>query len=256
MHTYFLSFAFLLLFPLLTWSQSTNGGGDDIDFSAKQHVQHFVASLEASTNGMGIGFRYARGRRFRFEGGMHLFSLKHPKELRVKSVFLQQGSKFIYDKINRFYVLNPTFGVHTDLIPASHPGPIHVNLGLGVGPAFGLLRPYFLEVAVPVSGNPGLATIEVEQYDPSRHFFTDIVGSAGAFEGNGNLTLMPGVGIRAYTWIDFGQRISAIRAIEVGGSLNVFFKEVDIMGDTPDKKSFLTLSIGFVMGSRWQAQTK
>jgi hypothetical protein len=66
-----------------------------------------------------------------------------------------------------------------------------VRLSVGAGPALGLTKPYYIEIAVPISATQ--AFIKVDTYDPQRYTYLDIVGEADFYLGFDKLRAVPGV---------------------------------------------------------------
>lgn len=179
-----------------------------------------------------------------------LGSLKHPTELKIESAYNDQGGKdYIWDKKNYSYVLAPTIGIAKDWIPNSGYSRIAVRTTFSGGPAIAILKPYFLEVAVPFNGNQ--ARVEIDKYDASKYNYTNIYGEADYFLGLNEIRLQPGLQAKASTLVDFAGQRDVIRGFEFSIFANYFIRPLDILDLSPDKQFWLGGSIQLLIGNKW-----
>jgi len=179
-----------------------------------------------------------------------LSSYKHPRELKQESAYADQGGKdYIWGKRNYGYVLAPTVGFGKDLIGRSSFNKINLRGTFALGPALAFLKPYYLEVAIPIGGNQ--AFVDIDQFDPAVYNYTNIVGEADYFIGMNEMTVTPGLQGRAAVMLDFAGQRDVIRGIEIAVFGNYFTRPLHLMELTPNKQFWLGGSIEFIIGNTW-----
>lgn len=218
----------------------------------KQPTRGLAFGIIGHTAGFGIDVQYhiIQSPKNRFVISTSLSSYKNPRELKIESVYSDQGGEsYIFDKKNYAYVLAPTFGLSRSWVEKDDFSRISVRTTFAAGPLLAILKPYFLDVAVPFNGNQ--AYIETEPYDATRHNYTNIVGEADYFLGMGDLTVQPGVKAEVSTMFDFSGNGAYIRGIELSGFVDYFLQPLDIMDLTEDRRFWVGGSIELLIGDTW-----
>lgn len=239
-----ISFCFLLIFSGKSFGQIAPTDGD---------LRGFGMGFHMSSRGMGTDFRYVYGTPNRdWVFGIRAFGVKDARETKIESQFQDRGSRYVFGKLNRLMVLSPYAGIYKDLVPRSQGRFVSLKGSFQVGPALGLLRPYYLDIFVPSPIYQQLGTPEPQPYDPNNHSYVDIVGVSSVFNsGFGKVNLRPGLSMRAATMIDFAQKETYINGVELAANLDYFFSEVPIMAKTENHRFFLSISLGMVFGNSW-----
>jgi hypothetical protein len=182
--------------------------------------------------------------------GVSFASLKHPKELKIESAYVgQAGKDYIFDKKNYAYVLAPTLSISKPIIRKTGYNKISLSGSAGAGPILAFMKPYFIEVAIPVSGSQ--AYRDVDKYDETKYNFTNIIGEADYFLGMKDITLQPGVRGKLAANIDFSAGKEYIRAIELGMYADVFAKAPQLMGFTANPSVYIGGSVSVLIGNMW-----
>lgn len=177
-------------------------------------------------------------------------SLKHPKELKIESAYSDQGGKdYVFDKKNYAYTFAPTLGISKPIIPKSAYNKVSLNGIVSAGPLVTLLKPYYIEVAVPFSGNQ--AYVDVDKYTAAKYNYTNIVGEADYFLGMREITLVPGFRAKASASVDFSGSKEYIRAVELGLFMDQYLKAPELMDLTANKGTFIGGSITVLVGNTW-----
>jgi hypothetical protein len=120
------------------------------------------------------------------------------------------------------------------------------------GISLGLLKPYYLNVSDPLSGQ----TMDIKyQDDGSRNdsLFIDpaaINGGVGFFKGANELKLKPGLFLKGALRFDYGRYNELISALEAGFNAEYYFSDVPIMVNNDPKKFFLNVFIALEIGRR------
>lgn len=208
--------------------------------------------IHAHTYGFGFEVQYylLRDNSRTLTIGTSLSSTKHPQESKINSAFSDQGGKnYIFDKKNYAYVLAPTIGFGKDIIPRNDFNKINLRLTTSVGPALAMLKPYYLDIAVPISGTS--ATIATQAYDPALHNYGNIYGESDYFTGMNEITFVPGLQGKIAAMLDLAGNRNVIRGIEFTLYGNYFVNKLDLLGNTDNKQFWIGGSAAFIVGNTW-----
>jgi hypothetical protein len=231
----------LLFLPLWGWSQQkpvTPTGG--LAFGG------FVHSF-----GFGFDVRYIVPRTDKdFFFSLSMSSYKNPKELKIKSAYSDQGGKnYVFDKQNFCYVIAPTVGISRRLIARNLFNRVGISATISAGPLLALLKPYYVEVAVPFNGNQAL--VEAHPYDPLLYNYSNIYGSADYFLGMNAMKLTPGARAKLGTQVDLSAGTAYIRAVELSLFADIYSKKLPLLGESPNKQLFVGGSVEILVGNIW-----
>lgn len=231
----------LLLVPLLTWAQP----------EVKPASAGLAFGVMAHSFGIGFDVQYLvlRGE-WDYSIGLSLSSYKNPKEMKIESAYKDQGGKdYVYDKLNYCYVLAPMFGVSRKLISKGVFNRIGLKGHFSAGPLLALMKPYYLEVAVPFNGNQAFK--EIHKYDHTKYNYSNIYGVGDYFLGMNEIFMIPGARIKAATSVDFSSGTAYIRSIELGMFADIFAKKLPMFGFTANRQGFIGGSIELLIGNTW-----
>lgn len=234
-------FGLLFLLPFVVMAQEKK----------KEPTRGLALGIFAHTAGFGADVQYHVYR----DGldiitGVTFASIRHPKQLKIESAYADQGGKrYFFDKKNYGFVLAPTMGLSKVIIGQDAYSRVSVRTTLSAGPALGLLKPYYLEVAIPFSGNQ--AYVEVDKYDATKYNYSNIVGEADYLLGIGEMSVVPGLQAKFATMLNFAGNNDLIRAIEMNVYATYFMKSLDLMDLTEDKKLYIGGGISFLFGDKW-----
>ncbi|MEM7037363.1 MAG: hypothetical protein AAF570_10310 [Bacteroidota bacterium] len=236
----------LFLIPAMLYGQRLTD-----DYKKKEPTRGLAFGLLAHTYGFGFDVQYHILRdNSTLIVGVAMSSMKHPQELKQESAYADQGGKdYIYDKKNYAYVLSPTFGISKDIIPKSGYNRISVRSTLSGGPTLAFLKPYYLEVAIPFSGNQ--AYVEVDKYDATKYNYGNIVGEADYFLGMNEITVTPGFTAKLSTMLDFSASKDYIRGVELSLFGSIFSRQLELMDLTDNKQVFIGGSVELLFGNTW-----
>ena len=192
------------------------------------------------TNGYGGNYRYAKRinafRKFIYE--IDLNYVKHPKEIKISNNYYNVN-RFVYGKISHAYELSGAIGLQREVFRKRDKGGVSVRYFYDAGPSFIFLKPIYYEVSYPFG-------IEDEKFDMSTYQI--ILGkSSYFFLGFDEITFNPGVYAKAGFSFEFSRRDKKITALEVGGTIKAYLKELDIMA-TSNSQLFLSLFLSYRFG--------
>ncbi len=180
---------------------------------------------------------------------MGLGALKHREEEKFPSVYQDQGGKdFVFGKINYAYSLRLAYGKSVALLPAGHKHAVSLQGGIMGGLALGILTPYYIDVAVPQSGNYVLPKTTV--YNPNLHSYYDIIGKTNFFKHIGPLKYYPGFTINSFIVLNFGKNDAFARMIRLGIQTELFGKPLPILTDLKARSFWFAPYIALGIGNR------
>ncbi len=228
------------------WSQDrifdeARGGIFNTDFS-------FAGALH--TAGWTGNYRYSK-----YKGAfkkrileIEFTTIKHPKEYKSYNPFLDNNIKgYIYGKKNSFWLLRPSFLLQNTIFKKQSSKGVAVSYIMGAGPVLGLLKPVYLEIGKPTYPYEYIA---LEKYDEEIHYIDNIVGRGPWYKGIDETNILPGAHAKLALEFDYCRDPKRIKAVEVGGTLDVFHKNADIMAFTSNRQVFFNLYVAVRYGAR------
>ena len=154
------NFAVVFLFlslPFLIFSQETK--------KRPEVTNGLNVGFNVHSFGLGVGVQYLKklgSNDLLIEGNFSSF--KGKKEEKIESVYSDQNGKdFIFDKKNALFALSGGVGLSKKILPLGNHNKVSLRVSGSIGPTLGFEKPYYLEIAVPVS--PTEARVVEEQYD-------------------------------------------------------------------------------------------
>jgi len=216
--------------------------------------KHSVFGFKLTNDGWGAFYEFGKAQSVRKS---LLFQLdfaerKHPKEEKQTNPFIP-ASPFIFGKINYFYPLK--LGVQQQFLIGNktNKNGVSVTANFGGGISLGFLRPYYLEINDTANGNR--KQIRYDGPDSSTFIssskLVDLsVSSAGFGKGWGNMKLTPGLYAKTALRFDYGRYNEAISAIEVGGTVEYYSKDIPQLISIKQKKLFFNVYVAILFGKR------
>ncbi|MCS7153411.1 MAG: hypothetical protein N2253_02090 [Bacteroidia bacterium] len=180
-----------------------------------------------------------------------LTSYRSKYEGRIRSAYRDQGGKdYVFGKLYYAYLLEVLWGYEYIIAPRTLNSSLQVSLQAGVGPAVTFLKPYYIEIAVPISANQ--AVIQVDTYNPTRHSYYDIVGEADFYLGFDKLQGVPGVAGQVGAMIDVGKEASLIRSLALGVRVQGFARPIQTLYQRPGRNLWAAGYLAFYIGNAWK----
>ncbi|WP_235296495.1 hypothetical protein [Portibacter marinus] len=221
-----------------------------------------TVDLRLHANGWAVAYNvgkivtYNKTTYYQFEIGKH----KDPREKlqsRPYNIgFVRGAGSFAYGKINSFYSLRAGMGRLKYLSEKAKRKGIAVGWNYEIGPALGLLKPYYLEVFVDNSDRGSFTTEAIKYTEETREQFLDqgSISNEGRFsEGLFETRLIPGIQGKIGVHFDAGAFDEYVKAIEVGAMAEVYTRRIAMMAPTenhPDKPYFFNLYVNLHFGKR------
>jgi hypothetical protein len=207
--------------------------------------------LSFTTNGWGGSFYYAKHQTAKVK---RLYTvdcsfLKHPKEYKIFTPLDENSKSYAFGKLNSFSTLDLGGGQKKILFEKERSKGVQVSLNWSVGPSIGFVKPVYLEILK----FDGIEVVDIvqERYDPEAHNLTNIYGRAPNSKGLSELKFTLGGFVKAGVNFEFSAEHEGIKAIEVGGKVNVYRKRIPIMAEVDNPFMFLELYIGLQLGKKY-----
>ncbi|MEM8896600.1 MAG: hypothetical protein AAGC85_00780 [Bacteroidota bacterium] len=215
----------------------------------------FIFNAQMTTSGVGVSLNYLFGKpNLQWNLAIRGNSIRSNRENIIDSAYGDQGKKYVYGKMNYFFVLAPTVGIQHNAFPARKGNIMDVSVGINVGPSVGLTTPYYVEVFNPVPGNAFYGVREKAAYDPAIHAYNDIIGRAGLFNGEFDFNTSIGAHVRAYALLDFARAYKYVSGFEVGINADIYGDPIEIVASQErfeNQSTFISATIGIIIGNRW-----
>lgn len=173
---------------------------------------------------------------------------KSQKEDKIPNGGVFFGNPFVYGKINYFYPVTLGIGQQYILGNKGNKNGVAVSALYIAGLSLGLLRPYYLEVNNPQSGND--TTIKYTQADSALFLGPSIIGGGGFGKGWGEIKVRPGGFLKAALRFDYGRFNEVVSGLEAGVSLEFYAQKIPIMMFQKDKRLFFQGYISLDFGRR------
>lgn len=175
--------------------------------------------------------------------GLELVNVRHPKELRYASN--TTGNIFVAGKQNILISLRGQYGRNFILFGRSREDGVQVELTGSIGPTLGIVKPYYIYYEY------GTNDVRTEQYDPDVHNdYNRINGNAGFFKGLAKSKIAPGINLKSGFIFLFGHDSANLTALETGGMIEIFPKEIVIIPISQNRMVFTSVYINIIYGFR------
>jgi len=199
-----------------------------------------------NTDGYGASYRVAdrinflNKRIIEFDAGV----LKNSKEYRQPSYY-QQGGSFIFGKLNFTFYIRAGIGRQHEIYKKADLGGIAVRYFYSAGPLLALYKPVYYRV---VYSAPDGYVIKEEKFNNSLALPQEIYSRAPFFKGFNEMKIMPGLYAKGGFNFEYSKEDKVIHAIELGGMVNAFPKEIPIMAGSNNKSLFFSLFVSYRFG--------
>lgn len=201
----------------------------------------------------GVGAYYRRG--WRSTGfldkmfNVELLNVKHPKEYKVYTQGSGNSRGYFFGKENSFSMLRASYGWQKVIFDKEVKRGVRVSYLFMFGPSLGFLKPIYVEVNYP--GDQPSGQTSTEPYDFDKHSTATIEQRASFLYGINEIKLRPGGHTKAALNFEYSSDDQVVRAIEVGGNLDVFGQKIDMMANTYNNQFFVTLYLSVQFGKKY-----
>lgn len=205
-------------------------------------------SFSLNSNGYGFGYRegkrldYLNKRLIEFEFN----AIKHPKEIKLSSPYLQSGSNFVFGKLNNTFSIRGGLGHQREIYKKADLGGVAIRYFYIGGPSLAFSKPIYYNVIYAVGG----ITYELRQetFNIDIHHPSDIYSRASFFQGFEETKITPGAYLKGGFNFEYSKKDKIIHALELGVVLEGYTRKLPIMASDDNNAFFFTLFITYRMG--------
>lgn len=199
----------------------------------------WTVGLQLSSFGFGAGYRYGFrqtvARKSLWE--IDFMYIKHPKEKKTYSLFVDSDAKYVLGKQNAAFGLRGGYGNQRELFRKHDYGGISIRMLYTFGPSIGILKPAYYYVGDPqvIQTSNGTQTVvsqrpESEKYNPEwENTNVYIIRRASFFKGFSGLKLIPGAYAKFGFNFEFSKNDRIVNCLEAGLTFDAFLKPLDIL---------------------------
>lgn len=175
---------------------------------------------------------------FTFELGEKI----HPKEQKPSLLMglVSPDVMYTYGKRNNFYTAKLMYNQRKLLAGKPDKNNISVHWVFGGGVSLGIQKPYYLNIA---------ELGEVKYHDSIRvQFLSGHVMNRSMFKGFDEMEFIPGIILKNGFHFDFARRNNRKSAFEIGGTLEYYINDVNIMVEQKPQKLFISAYLSIQLG--------
>lgn len=248
-HLHLIYFLILFVLPVTVLSQGEIGEAEKIFIRNESSW-----GLNLNSNGFGINYRYAK-RKDAFHKNMfesEISLVKHPKEIKIYNPQYESQKRFIFGKLNEVVCLKAGIGKQNELFSKSDKGSISIRYFFSAGVSALLLKPIYYEMVDSFkSFTPNVITVYVgiHKFNSSVHNSSDVLGKAPFKLGFNEITVLPGVYVRAGLSFEYSNKDTLVRAIEAGVCFEAFPKRIPLMALENNPQFLINLFVAYRFGS-------
>lgn len=192
----------------------------------------------------GIGFNYKIGRRV--DGRRKtIYQLdfswfKHPKEIKIKTY--DSGNRFVYGKMNFPANFRFSIGRQKVMYEKKDRNGVKISYFYTGGVSIALLKPVYYHIIT--SG-----VLTEQKFDITQiHTYSQIHSRSSFFKGFNEISIVPGLSVKAGFDFDFASSDDRIHALEAGINLDVYFNKLQIMATEKNSMVLFTLFVTYRFG--------
>ena len=246
--------SFLAFLAVSGWSQGAKPSVTGVGIIYNRET---TFNFRLTTNrGWGTGVEFGKLRTYYKTTcfNISLGELKNPKEQR-QSADPQVSRSFrpyVYGKQNNLFMLRVGWGAKRYFSEKAKQKGVAMGMNYSFGPSLGLLKPYYLALRY-IGDTPGESRVIHEKYsEENAIYFLDnsrILGASPFTKGFSELSFLPGGNASIALHMDWGAFDEFVKALEIGLSLDVFFKNAPILVDQ-NSPMFFNFFVNLQLGKR------
>ena len=191
------------------------------------------------TNGYGGSYRFAKRinarRKSIYEIGFS--HIKHPKEIKISTDYYNIN-QYVHGKLNMAYEFNGVIGFQKEVYRKKDKGSVSIRYFYGIGPSLVLLKPIYYEI---------IDTEGTKHEKFNLNTYQAILGKSSFVLGIDEIAVNPGAYLKAGLTFEFSKRYRKFTALEVGGTVRGYLKEVEIMA-TQNTQIIYSLFLSYRFG--------
>lgn len=246
----FLSVCFLSLLVTATHAQSKLHQIDPQDYQYKHEAS---GGFRLQTNGITFYGQYGWIKDI-YRTRLLQIDYTYNIDYRQKQIKAESASSrnYIFGFQNKFHVIRVSAGVMQNIADKANRNGVRLSFVFFGGFSLGLLKPYYLDIKHNTDAGP---VITHERYSSANEdvFLNrdSIAGAAPIRYGLGQMEPVPGINVRASLNFDWGTKDAAVKALEAGILLDMYYKRLPIMVNNNNRFYQIALYLSVHFGKRW-----
>jgi hypothetical protein len=217
------------------------------DAQSLQNKKTFNIGPQLKTNGFGLLSSIDLGTIHSTPTSLDIgiSTLKHVKEVKVRSLVLPNPYPYVYGKANRAFEINTSLSVYHTLGHSKLHKP-SIRIGASLGPSFAITRPVYVYV-IDYDANEN-SKQSLQRYNEQVHQDqSSIQGDAGWSYGFSELKAYAGIHLSLFTQIG-QQRDFSQRRICTGVNVDIYPSDLKLM-IANNNQVFTSLFISYQIGT-------
>jgi hypothetical protein len=179
-----------------------------------------------------------------------IVEIKSLKQVRTINPYFPNSRSYFYGKLNSFFVIRASYGIHRLLNRKPYWGGVEVRFLYMGGFSLGFAKPVYLYF-LNTNSFDLISSRSIELYDPSDHFYDNIYGRGPFTKGFGDIMVYPGLHAKIGLDFDYGAYSTKVKSLEIGAQIDIFPNPVPIMAFNDPNYFFLTFYLNFNFGKRY-----
>jgi len=184
--------------------------------------------------------------------------VKHEKETKTWNPLNDPNARpYFYGKENNFYAIHAGFGRKIIVTEKLRRSGVQVAYNWLVGPVFGFTKPVYLEILYPGDTPSSQPYLQVEKFDPDKHYIDNIYGRASGLRGFDELKFHPGLFFKFGFSFEYSNERERLKGVETGIAVDAFTHRIPIMSlseetnNPKNHQAFMSLYINFFFGTKY-----
>lgn len=181
---------------------------------------------------------------------LDLVSMKHPKEVKIRSYVDENSKDFVFGKLNSLTFVRIGYGKKFLKYEKLREKGVNISYHITGGLNLAFLKPVYLDV-VNILPDGTLSAPKQEPYNPEEHHLNNIYGRSRGMLGLAETKIHPGGFAKFGIEFEYNDDREFIKAIETGFSLDIFPTRLPIMAFVDNKYIYPSLYINLLIGQRY-----
>lgn len=206
--------------------------------------------IQLRTNGYGAFYEFGKMKTNRKTNlyRIDFAEIKEKKEEKLLNDNSLFGNPYIFGKINYFYPITLGFGQQYIFGQKGNKNGVAVTGVYYAGLSLGLLRPYYVRVDDPQTGER-----DIKYSVEDSALFVDhsaIISGSGFSKGWGEIKMKPGAFAKIGMRFDYGRFNETVSALEIGMSADYYPGKIPIMLYQKERRLFFQGYVAILFGRR------
>ena len=241
-------FFFLIQFSFLNYYSQIPA----VQVNEARFTKEVWGGIIMHSQGFGLNFNYSKFKTYKKKKyyTLDFLGMHHEKEYKIFGSIDESAKRYVFGKLNSFIVLRPGIGGRKMFLEKLRDNGLQIALNWSYGPSIGLTKPVYLEVLKMNSVGQVIA-YSIEKYDPEAHNIYNIYGRGPWSRGFLESKFHIGGFLKLACEFEFSDDRGIIKALELGGVLDVYPHRIPIMTEIENPFIFPTVYLSALIGAKY-----